>query len=182
MKDRLCPQNMKFIFTTLLIVTIIAFGFLVIGKEAIADAGFIAKDKVEELLGNILDAIKSSDLLPQKESFGGVLGGFSDRGCSFTETASSTVGASNQTQLLATSTRRAFARIQKDLSAIASSTVFVSFDGAPAGAFANLALNASSTATSIEFGLNTDLPYTGSVHAITNTGSTSVLVTECVYP
>lgn len=176
---------MKFIFNVLLTIAIIAFGFWVTGYEKeVKAAGDISKDKIVELLVGVLDAVKSLQVDSQQsmETPDFFLGGFSDRGCNFTNTASSTVVASSPTQLLATSTRRAWARIQKDLSAVASSTIFLSFNGAVSGAFSNIALNASSTETAIEIGLNTEIPYTGSVHAITNTGSTYVLVTECVYP
>ena len=174
---------MKFIFT-LLIIAIITVGFGMSGYEKeVRAAGDVGKDKIVELLVGILDAVKSLQVdldSPQENIPNMTFGGFADRGCSFTEVASSTVGSTTPTQLLATSSRRAWAEVQRDLADISTSTVYLSFDGALGGNRRNHSLNSSST--ELAFGLNTELPYTGSVYAVTSVGSTSVLVTESVYP
>lgn len=86
-------------------------------------------------------------------------------------------------QILATSTSRAYARIEliKTATNVATSTPSISFSN---GAKATLAtgFQLSTTTPSIEFGLDTDFPYTGTVSGIATAGaSTIVRVIQCNY-
>lgn len=103
--------------------------------------------------------------------------------CTISTVTAVTVGNQVSSTLLAAHSNRAWARIQSPQSA--TNTVFMSFN---AGAAATLnngltigQLNATTTTNLIDFGKNTDFPYTGAVTGITNLGSTTVLVTECRY-
>lgn len=90
--------------------------------------------------------------------------------------------------VLATSTLRAWARIS--VGDNATNTIFLSFDeGAKAVAdtgvplnFANGTVGGEATSTPfVDFGLKTNLPYTGAVSATAETGTTTLLITECNY-
>lgn len=111
------------------------------------------------------------------------VGGLGDKGCSVSTVTMATVGHQQSSTLLSANSSRAWAMIQQPLNA--TNTVALSFDeGAAATLTSGLSLeNASTTIgmTSITFGLNTDLPYTGAVTGLTNTGSTSVSITQCSY-
>ncbi len=103
----------------------------------------------------------------------------SSRDCTTNTVASVAVGDDLTTTILSAYSNRAWARIQVADGEV--EPVFLSFDeGAAATADNGLALTATST-TAIDFGLNTDFPYTGAVTGITGTASTTVLVTECRY-
>ena len=104
--------------------------------------------------------------------------------CIVSAATKATVGNQVSTTLLAENTLRAWAVIQQPINA--TNTIAVSFDeGAAAALGTGLELTAS-TSTSpnpkVEFGLNTDFAYTGEVTGISNTGSSTVLVTQCIYP
>lgn len=92
-----------------------------------------------------------------------------------------TIGNQISTQLLATSSRRAWARIQ--MPAIASSTAYLALNkDAAAVVGAGTALNASASSTDfMDSGLATLNPYTGAIEGITNAGSTTVQVDQCSY-
>lgn len=97
--------------------------------------------------------------------------------CTVSTVANSAVGNELTTTLLAAYSNRAWARIQVADGEV--EPIFVSFDeGAAATVDNGLALTATST-TYIDFGLNTEFPYTGAVTGITGTASTTVLITEC---
>ena len=85
--------------------------------------------------------------------------------------------------ILATSSARAYAKIEliKTAGNIATSTPSISFlNGAKATVATGLQL--STTTPSIEFGLDTDFPYTGQVSGIVGAGSSTIVrVTQCVY-
>jgi len=112
--------------------------------------------------------------------------GFGSQSCIASTTARVLIGHQTSVQVLATSSRRAWARIQQPN--IATNTVNVNFkNGTAADTTSGLILHsisgvATNTVTHVDFGLNTDHPYTGAITAITNVGSSSVFVTECVYP
>lgn len=104
-----------------------------------------------------------------------------------TETSTAVVVTGSSARVLATSTDRAWAKVQM-LSAVQgapTTTINVNFNQDVPSAFGRgTALNSTTTTAINEqvFGLNTDFPYTGSVTAIgTNGGNTAVLVTECNY-
>ena len=105
--------------------------------------------------------------------------------CDVTTTTKVNIGDDLSTRVLATSTNRAWARVSVGNNA--TNTVFASFDEDAAavlneGFGLNLAnTNGASSTPSIDFGITTVLPYIGSVTAITNFSTTTVLVTECVY-
>lgn len=106
--------------------------------------------------------------------------------CDISTVTAVQIGAANTDKtIIATSSTRAWARIQVGNNA--TNTVFLAFDSDKAATLNNgIALNAANTngASStpfIEFGLTTDFPYIGAVHAVTNYGGAPVLVTTCNY-
>lgn len=94
-----------------------------------------------------------------------------------------TIGHQAQTTVFSTSTARAWASIQ--VPANATNTVALALGGtATLGQGYQLVPTSASgtggtTTPSIQLGLKTDLPYTGIVTALTNNGTTTVLVIEC---
>ena len=95
-----------------------------------------------------------------------------------------TIGDDISTQILASSSRRAWARVSVANSA--TNTVSLSLNDVTAVSNRGILLNHSNTGGAsstplFDFGLNTDMPYTGSIKAITNFSTTTVLVTQCVY-
>ena len=93
------------------------------------------------------------------------------------------VGNQLSVQVLATSTNdRAWARIQqvRDSAGVATSSLSVAFN-ADVQATANNGLQLSTSTPTIDFGINTDFPYTGAVQVLASSGSTTVRVTECKY-
>jgi hypothetical protein len=103
--------------------------------------------------------------------------------CDVTSTVKAVIGDDLSATLLATSSRRAWARITRvvDVNSIATSTPFLSFyQGAVATINSGIVL--STTTPFIEFGLNSDFPYIGTVTGIlVGAASTTVQITECVY-
>lgn len=103
--------------------------------------------------------------------------------CTTSTTRSVPVGHQEALTVFSASTTRAWASIQVPSSA--TNTVAIAFGGTAAiGQGYQLVPTSYSgtggtTTPSVQFGLNTDLPYTGAVTALTNTGSTTLLVTEC---
>ena len=105
--------------------------------------------------------------------------------CSVSASTNVTINPSTSSRVVATSSQRAWARIS--IGNNATNTAFLSFDE-DASAVANQGLglnlantNGASSTPSIDFGLATTFPYTGSVTAISNLGTTSLLVTTCDY-
>ena len=97
--------------------------------------------------------------------------------CTVSTVSNSAVGDDLTTTLLPAYSNRGWARIQVADGEV--EPIFLSFDeGADATVDNGLALTATST-TYIDFGLNTDFPYTGAVTGITGSASTTVLITEC---
>ena len=96
-------------------------------------------------------------------------------------TTSVIVGNQSSTIVVPAYAQNAFARIQQPLNA--TNTVRLGFGvAAVPGVGTKLGLmSSSSIPDSITFGLNTDLPFTGSVSAITDLGSTTVDVIICRY-
>lgn len=106
--------------------------------------------------------------------------GFTASACTVTHSVA-LVGHQESRTILSANSRRAWAVIQQPVSA--TNTVSLSLGGTATygqGYHLYQALTASST-NEMEFGLNTDLPYTGAVTAITAAASSTVLVTQCVY-
>lgn len=103
--------------------------------------------------------------------------------CRNTSTSRVVVGATSSTQVLATTSNRAYARISQP--SAATNTVSISFNGGTAATMLNGELLAAASTTPgerfIEFGLSTPFPYDGAVTALTSTGSTTVIVTNCTY-
>ena len=91
-------------------------------------------------------------------------------------------GSEGEEILVAASSTRAWARLQ--LKPQATSTVFIAFAaGAAASPDRGIALQpATSSVSFVEWGRNTDFPYTGAVTGISNgAASTSLLFTSCRY-
>lgn len=104
--------------------------------------------------------------------------------CTVGTQAPVTVGHQQATKILATSTTRAWARIAVVNNA--TTTAWLAFNDVSAvanrGVGLNLAnANGASTTPELDFGITTDFPYNGAVSAITNFGSTTLMVTECNY-
>jgi uridine phosphorylase len=115
--------------------------------------------------------------------------GSTDAQCVTRAVTAATIGHQASSQVLATTSvsqegaSRAYARIQLPVlaSGSATNTASLSFKQGSAAA-ANVGIVLSTTTPYIEFGLNTAFPYNGAVTALSSTGSTTLLVTECVYP
>ena len=123
----------------------------------------------------ILGAIIYS-LQPKSQSFG-TTGGDLAVACNATTVSVVSVGNHSSVEVLATSSRRAWAIVSQPINATNTVVVNINQD-----ALATLTNGFPLAATSsIVLGLNTPLPYTGSISAITNTGSSTVLVTQCTY-
>ena len=94
-----------------------------------------------------------------------------------------TVGDELSTRIAATSSLRANITIEQPFGA--TNTVYISTDEdnvAVVGTGIVLLLNdATNTPRHRSFGLATDFPYTGSITAITDNGSSTLLVTDCRY-
>lgn len=106
------------------------------------------------------------------------------RACQASTVAVVGVGNQSSTQVLATSSLRAWARIQQKDTATNTVNVVLG-NGVAATTLTGLQLHKNTAATgtihALEFGLATERPYTGAVTAITDIGSTTVFVTECTY-
>ena len=110
-------------------------------------------------------------------------GGITARGCSITHTTAA-VGNQASSVVLSANSRRAWAVIEQPINA--TNTVSVSFDeGAAATAGNGYVLTTATTTSPVGqtpgFGQNADFAYMGEVEAITGTGSTTVLASECIY-
>ena len=102
--------------------------------------------------------------------------------CTSFTVSSSTVGAQSSTVILSAHANRAWARIQQP--ANATNTVGIAIGTALASSTSGIQLTPATTTSpvnSVAMGLNTELPYTGAISAATNNGSTTILVTECLY-
>jgi hypothetical protein len=102
--------------------------------------------------------------------------------CTTSTVTAVSVGNQVSSRVIATSSSRAFLRIQqvRDAAGVATTTVALSLDEDAAATFNN-GITLSTSTPYIDLGTNTTLPYTGAVQAITNTSSTTLRVTECVY-
>ena len=107
--------------------------------------------------------------------------------CTTSTVANATIGTTSST-VLAAHSNRAWARITQvqTTGGVATSTPFLSFN-AGAVAVVNSGVTLGTTTPSVDFGRNTDFPYTGVITGIVgNVGgasnaSTTVQVTECRY-
>lgn len=109
-------------------------------------------------------------------------GGVAATECSTASTTRMLIGNQSARVLLATSSpARAWARIQQPYNA--TNSVFLQYNQGKSATVNDFLLGANGTSSQnhIDFGLNTDFPYSGSVTGITDVGSTTVLVTECKY-
>ena len=98
-----------------------------------------------------------------------------------------TVGSSNDVEVLASSTRRAWAKVElviDQIGLVATSSPFVDFSANTASTTA-VGTQLGTSTPSVEFGLTTDFPYRGPVQVVLGTrganASTSVRVIECTY-
>lgn len=103
--------------------------------------------------------------------------------CLVSTSTASLITSSASRQLLGTSTIRAWARIQQPLNA--TNTVQLAFNqdvaASPTSGVSLPNATTSQYQTSIEFGLNTDFPYTGAVTGSTSVSGAIVQVIECNY-
>ena len=142
------------------------------------------KDKIIPIVMIVLlviIAIGTTGNFQDKEiSFGGL--GTTD--CNVTTVTAATIGDELSSTILSANANRAYAIIQQ--TSAATNTVSLSFDeGAAAtlvdGIDFDLSVFATNTPQFREFGLSTNWPYTGAVTGITDNGSTTLQVTECLY-
>ena len=116
-------------------------------------------------------------------SFQGGNGGLTAAKCSVNTVTAAPIGDDVSLTVLAANETRAWAEISLETLAadgVATNTPRLSFDEG-AAATLNDGRKLSTSTPTIVFGRNTDFPYTGAVTGITNTGSTTVRVTECTY-
>lgn len=101
--------------------------------------------------------------------------------CNISTSTAVSISLYGSTNILATSSNRAWAMIE--LLPSATNTVFLNFaGGATAVANKGIALGTTtSNINSITFGRNADMPYVGAVTGIPSVATSSVLVTECLY-
>jgi len=116
---------------------------------------------------------------PQHQNLGGT-GLLTQSSCT-ASTSVATISGAASSQILATSSRRAWARVENTNT---SNSVALSFNydkavSTSAPNYQTLPTATANVANSIDFGLNTDFPYTGAVTASSSVGSVSLLVTQC---
>jgi hypothetical protein len=101
--------------------------------------------------------------------------------CTVSTATTTAIGHTGSSLILATSTSRAWAQIQ----VLTNETNVVSLSfahGAAAVVNRGMTLGTSTEdMNEVKFGRNVELPYVGAVTGITNTSSTTVLITECNY-
>lgn len=115
-----------------------------------------------------------------QKSFGSI-GNVNTQSCTVTETKV-VVGHQLARTLLSANSRRAWAVIQQPI--YATNTVQVDLGGTAvfgAGSYQLTSATTTSPVPSLTLGLSTDLPFTGAVTGITQSASSTVNVTECVY-
>ena len=144
------------------------------------------KNKIFLSIAGLLIAVSAWFIGQAKDiNLSGGSGGQYARTCTVNTVAVALVGHQVSRTILSSYGLRAWARIQQPINA--TNTVQLAFDeGNAATLNSGLTLyapqaNGSTTITHIDFGLNTDFPYTGEVTGITNVGSTTVFITECRY-
>lgn len=109
--------------------------------------------------------------------------GFIASSCTTGTSTAVAIGHQYSEDIIGTSSRRAFVSIQQPVNA--TNTVSISLrQGARAVTNHGTSLHSAIFGTTTQpfiVGLNTDLPYTGTITARTNAGSSTVLVMECNY-
>lgn len=106
-------------------------------------------------------------------------GGLSNPSCNTETTTRVTVGDDIATTVLATTTNRAYARLQ--LNNGETNNVYVAFNDAVPSTSLGIPMIASSSLAVLEFGLNTDYPTTGAVKIRTNNSTTTLSLITCNY-
>ena len=128
-------------------------------------------------------AILGYAYLSDSNSLGSVSGAHTERACAVSTVAATAVGHQESLTILAANSQRAWARIQQLSDSV--NVVTLSFDEGAAATTGNGLVLGSLTATSsedhIEFGKKTPFPYTGIVTGISDTSTTTLLVTQCIY-
>jgi len=131
----------------------------------------------------IIIGVEASLFLTTKNNQNTSLGGIADSGCTVSSVAMKTVGHQLSSTILSAAGNRAWAIIQQPINA--TNTVNVVLDeGNAATITSGIQLSSATTSNSMSsfvFGRNTDMPYIGAVTGITNIGSTTVNVIECLY-
>lgn len=156
-------------------------------KNKVIIAGFaVAVAATLCLLGyvTIRTAIKAD---AQREAATGMVnGGSVANACTNLTQSVMTIGKDLSNRLVATSSKRAWVRIQMDKGATTTALLTFAGDATSTAANATVLLNAgnlggASSTPFVTFGLNTDMPYTGSVGGLSAFGTSTVLVTQCSY-
>lgn len=104
-------------------------------------------------------------------------GGIGASACTISSQSAVSIGDDVSTEIIASGARNAYAIIELDNGE--QDGIHLAFG--TAATVGNGTELSSTSLQSFEVGLNTDFPFTGSVNAITQQSSTSVLVTVCKY-
>ncbi len=104
------------------------------------------------------------------------------RNCTVTTSSKAVVGHQLSSTLLAANSLRSWARVSLVTTAggVATNTIAVSLDEGASASLGNGLTIATGTPT-LDVGKNTDQAYTGAITGLTDTGSTTVMITECEY-
>ena len=135
------------------------------------------------IAGIVITGIKNKT---ETTNFRGGSGGQYARTCATSFSEATTTGHQLSKTILPAYGLRAWARVQ--IINNATNTTYVNFDEGTAATSLNgiplggaITGGATSTIQNIDFGLNTDFPYTGIVTALNNNGSSTIFITECRY-
>jgi len=135
------------------------------------------------ITGIIIIGIGVYFLLPSKQPPIGANASPATRACTPVTVNKQYVGNANSLTILSANSLRAWARIENLVNA--TNTIHLAFASGTSATVNSGFILTEATSTSpvpyIDFGLNTDIPYVGAVTGITNKGSTTINVTECVY-
>lgn len=130
------------------------------------------------LIGAVLYATRDTT------AFGsGTNGGALADACTSVSSAKVAIGHQQSTNVVATTSNRAYVMIEQPTNATNTVSIVMN-NGVAATTINGIQLTPATTSSpvsSITLGLNTDNPYTGTVTAITDVGSTTVNVYTCRY-
>jgi hypothetical protein len=103
-------------------------------------------------------------------------------GCNVVSTTTINIGNQTATTIVASAANNAYVLIQQPVNATNTVALGLGANASLTGSGIKLAPGGASTSPDSQaFGLNAPMPYTGSVSAITNLGSTTLGVTICRY-
>lgn len=148
-----------------IVILSVLFAMAILGTVYGADSYSIAHAQVAD------ETASSTDLF--------MFGGRSNESCTISTTTAAVVGDDVSSTVLAANGARAWARIQQLPTSV--NGVYLNF-GIDATVGNGLALGTTSASIRyLDVGLNEEFAYTGAITGITDTSSTTVLVTECIF-